>query len=71
MPQYLCCIAWNLFIEFTTYVVKKLLLHKEALKWINITACSKPSTIQMANPVVMHEVWSITKDCAVTRLNLA
>ena len=28
-------------------------------------------TIRMADPVVMHEAWSITKEYAVTRLNIA
>ena len=38
---------------------------------MNIIACSEPYTIWMADPVVMQGVWSITKDCAVTWLNLA
>ena len=44
---------------------------REVLKWMNIMAYSEPCTIQMADQVVMHAAWSITKECAVTWLNLA
>ena len=27
-------------------------------------------TIRMADPVIMQEAWSITKECAMTGLNL-
>ena len=33
----------------------------EMLKWIDITACSELRTLQLADPVVMHEAGSITK----------
>ena len=43
---------------------------REVLKWVNIAACSEPCTIQMPDLVVMLDAWSITKEYAVTQLNL-
>ena len=65
------CVAFLeiIFIEW----LKELLLHKESVKmdkYYDITACSEPCTIRIADQVVMHEAWSITKERAVTRLNL-
>ena len=44
---------------------------REVLKWMNITEYSEPLYIQIADPVVMYEAWSITYECIVTWLNAA
>ena len=62
---------WKIFHRITTHVFKELLLHKGSVRVDEYTAYSELCTILMADPVVMHEAWSITKECAVTRLNVA
>ena len=50
------CVAFleNLFIEINIYMVKRVTFTQgECYKWMNVTVYSEPSTIRIADPVVM------------------
>ena len=51
--------------------LKEVLLHKRSVKMDEYFGMFLSIVLlKLANPV-MHKAWSITKECVVTRLNLA